>query len=232
MNDLCRTTTRFPARNVVRGLHYQVPPQGKLVRVVVGEILDVAVDLRRSSPTFGRWKGSNLSEANQTNAVDSARVRSRLPRSVGEWLTSSTKPPSFYDPEAERTIAWNDPVLEDRLAACRSSDYLRQEIVWARLFERLKYLTRTPRAAGDQVAGTVFEEIGMIRSRRDFLRSLGVGAAAGVAVRWPLEAVPRLTPPSRAGPGSRLDSSSWTAMRMPTVRLPRWPMRSVPLPAR
>jgi dTDP-4-dehydrorhamnose 3,5-epimerase len=55
----------FSARNVLRGLHYQLRPQGKLVRVAVGEIFDVSVDLRRSSPTFGRWYGTNLSEANK-----------------------------------------------------------------------------------------------------------------------------------------------------------------------
>ena len=56
----------FSAHNVVRGLHYQVQrPQGKLVRVVVGEILDVAVDLRRKSPTFGHWEGVRLSGENQ-----------------------------------------------------------------------------------------------------------------------------------------------------------------------
>ena len=55
----------YSIRNVVRGLHYQLRPQAKLLRVAVGEILDVTVDLRRSSPTFGQWCAMSLSEANQ-----------------------------------------------------------------------------------------------------------------------------------------------------------------------
>ncbi len=55
----------FSSPNVVRGLHYQVRPQGKLIRVPVGEILDVAVDLRRSSPTFGQWYAVNLSDTSK-----------------------------------------------------------------------------------------------------------------------------------------------------------------------
>lgn len=100
----------FSTRDVVRGLHYQVRPQGKLVRVVMGEILDVVVDLRRSSPTFGQWCGHHLSGANQlmlwipTGFAHGFRV-------VSESAHVLYKATGFYDPEAERTIAWNDPEL-------------------------------------------------------------------------------------------------------------------------
>ena len=62
-SNSCRTTTRVSKRGVLRGLHYQISqPQGKLVRVVRGEVFDVAVDLRKSSPTFGQWVGCELGE--------------------------------------------------------------------------------------------------------------------------------------------------------------------------
>ena len=69
------------ARGVLRGLHYQLPPheQGKLVRVVAGRVFDVAVDIRRDSPTFGRWAGVELSGREPPPAVDPARIRARLP---------------------------------------------------------------------------------------------------------------------------------------------------------
>src|SRR6266849_4765095 len=100
----------FSLRNVVRGLHYQIRPQGKLVRVAVGEILDVVVDLRRSSPAFGQWCGVHLSDANQhllwipTGFAHGFHV-------LSESAHVLYKATDFYDPEAERTIRWNDPVL-------------------------------------------------------------------------------------------------------------------------
>jgi dTDP-4-dehydrorhamnose 3,5-epimerase len=100
----------FSARNVVRGLHYQVRPQGKLVRVVVGEIFDVTVDLRRSSPTFGVWNGANLSETNQQMLWISPGFAHGF-RVLSEGAHVLYKATDFYDPEAERTIAWNDPTL-------------------------------------------------------------------------------------------------------------------------
>ena len=101
----------YSKRGVLRGLHYQVEkPQGKLVRVVSGAVLDVFVDLRRSSPTFGRWHGVKLSDENRLVAwipvgfahgfyvlSDSAHV-----------LYKSTE---FHYPELERTILWNDPEI-------------------------------------------------------------------------------------------------------------------------
>ncbi len=96
-------------RNVLRGLHYQVKqPQGKLVRVAEGEILDVAVDLRRSSTTFGRWEAVRLSG-------DNKRMLWIPPGFAhGFYVTSEKahvlyKATDFYAPEHERTLTWNDP---------------------------------------------------------------------------------------------------------------------------
>jgi len=100
----------FSTRNVVRGLHYQVRPQGKLVRAVVGEVLDIAVDLRRSSPTFGQWHGLKLSEANRQVLWIPAGFAHGF-RVLSEGAHVLYKATDFYRPEAERTIAWNDPVL-------------------------------------------------------------------------------------------------------------------------
>ena len=100
----------FSTRNVVRGLHYQVRPLGKLVRAVAGEILDIAVDLRRSSPTFGQWHGLNLSEANRQVLWIPAGFAHGF-RVLSEGAHVLYKATDFYRPEAERTIAWNDRML-------------------------------------------------------------------------------------------------------------------------
>jgi dTDP-4-dehydrorhamnose 3,5-epimerase len=98
-------------RGVLRGLHYQiVQPQGKLVRVVAGEVFDVAVDLRRASPTFGRWVGERLSG-------DGKRMLWIPPGFGHGFLVLSDaadflyKTTDYYAPEHERVIAWNDPDL-------------------------------------------------------------------------------------------------------------------------
>ena len=101
----------FSARDVVRGLHYQVRPQGKLVRVVAGEIFDVVVDLRRSSPTFGQWCGHPLSDANKLMLWIPAGFAHGF-RVVSESAHVLYKATGFYEPEAERTIAWDDPELK------------------------------------------------------------------------------------------------------------------------
>lgn len=99
------------AKNVLRGLHYQIKqPQGKLVRAVVGEVFDVAVDLRRSSPTFGQWVGERLSAENKKQLW--------VPEGFGhgfvvlsdyaEFLYQTT---DYWAPEHERCIIWNDPTL-------------------------------------------------------------------------------------------------------------------------
>jgi dTDP-4-dehydrorhamnose 3,5-epimerase len=99
------------ARNVLRGLHYQLrQPQGKLVRVVAGEIFDVAVDLRRSSAAFGRWAGFHLSAENK-------RMLWIPPGFAHGFLSLSDpaevlyKATDFYAPEDERCVAWNDPAI-------------------------------------------------------------------------------------------------------------------------
>jgi dTDP-4-dehydrorhamnose 3,5-epimerase len=99
------------ARNVVRGLHYQIKqPQGKLIRVTAGEVFDVAVDIRRSSPTFGKWIGNKLSGEN--------KLMMWIPPGfahgfsvLSEYAEFLYKTTDYYSPEYERTILWNDPDL-------------------------------------------------------------------------------------------------------------------------
>lgn len=96
---------------VLRGLHYQIQqPQGKLVRVVVGEVFDVAVDIRRSSPYFGQWYGTMLSAENKRQMwVPPGFAHGFLVTSdVAEFLYLTT---DYYAPEHERCIAWNDAEL-------------------------------------------------------------------------------------------------------------------------
>ncbi|PZV09179.1 MAG: dTDP-4-dehydrorhamnose 3,5-epimerase [Leptolyngbya sp.] len=99
-------------QGVLRGIHYQIiQPQGKLVRVTAGEVFDVAVDLRRYSPTFGQWVGERLSAEN--------RKQLWIPPGFGhgflvlsdqaEFLYKTT---DYYAPEHERTVLWNDPTLK------------------------------------------------------------------------------------------------------------------------
>jgi dTDP-4-dehydrorhamnose 3,5-epimerase len=97
------------SRNVLRGLHYQIKQaQGKLVRVAEGEILDVAVDLRRSSSTFGRWEAVQLSGENHRMLwIPVGFAHGFLVRS--EKAHVLYKATAFYAPEHERTLAWNDP---------------------------------------------------------------------------------------------------------------------------
>jgi len=99
------------ARNVLRGLHYQVKNvQGKLVRVTAGEVYDAVVDLRRSSPTFGRWMGVTLSAANRRMLwVPEGFAHGFVVTSESaEFLYKTT---DYYAPEHERSLLWNDPAL-------------------------------------------------------------------------------------------------------------------------
>ena len=113
------------SKNVLRGLHYQIrQPQGKLVRVVQGEVFDVAVDLRRSSKTFGQWVGAHLSAENKRQLwLPEGFAHGFLVLSdTAEFLYKTT---DYYAPEYERSLLWNDPTLniswptaeEPRLAA-------------------------------------------------------------------------------------------------------------------
>ena len=99
------------ARNVLRGLHYQVEqPQGKLVRVVQGEVFDVAVDIRKGSKTFGLWVGQTLSAENKKQLwVPPGLAHGFVVLSeTAEFLYKTT---DYYAPAHERCIAWNDPDL-------------------------------------------------------------------------------------------------------------------------
>lgn len=97
------------AKNVLRGLHYQIQqPQGKLVRVAVGEVFDVAVDLRKNSPTFGQWAGTVLSAENKRLLwIPEGFAHGFLVLSESaDFLYKTT---DYYAPEHERCMIWNDP---------------------------------------------------------------------------------------------------------------------------
>jgi dTDP-4-dehydrorhamnose 3,5-epimerase len=99
------------ARNVLRGLHYQLrQPQGKLVRVSSGEIWDVAVDMRRSSPTFGRWTGMKLN----ANAPRMLWIPAGFAHGfvvLSDHAEVQYKTTDFYAPDDERTLLWSDPAM-------------------------------------------------------------------------------------------------------------------------
>jgi len=99
------------ARNVLRGLHYQIEhAQGKLVRAIVGEIFDVAVDLRRSSPAFGRWVGHRLSAANRRMAwVPPGFAHGFLALSDGAEVIY--KVTDYHAPLHQRSVLWSDPAI-------------------------------------------------------------------------------------------------------------------------
>ncbi len=102
----------YSTKNVIRGLHYQVGrPQGKLVRAATGEILDVAVDLRGSSPTFGKWQSFSLSGENKHMLWIPPGFAHGF-RVLSETAHVLYKATDFYAPEQERTVAWNDPRLQ------------------------------------------------------------------------------------------------------------------------
>ena len=102
----------YSSRNVIRGLHYQIrQPQGKLVRVVEGEILDVAVDLRKGSASFGKWESFTISGENKRMLWIPAGLAHGF-RVISETAHVLYKATDFYAPEHERTLAWNDSDLK------------------------------------------------------------------------------------------------------------------------
>jgi dTDP-4-dehydrorhamnose 3,5-epimerase len=110
--DFCQDNMSKSSYGVVRGLHYQLNPhsQSKLVSVIVGQVYDVAVDIRKNSPTFGQWYGVELSEENKWQFL--------IPQGfahgfsvLSETAIFSYKCDNFYDPTLERGIMYNDPAL-------------------------------------------------------------------------------------------------------------------------
>lgn len=98
-------------QGTLRGLHYQIrQPQGKLVRVAVGEVFDVAVDLRRSSPTFGCWEGAHLSAQNKHQLWIPPGFAHGF-YVLSEWAELVYKATDYYAPQWERSLLWNDPAL-------------------------------------------------------------------------------------------------------------------------
>jgi dTDP-4-dehydrorhamnose 3,5-epimerase len=112
----------FSLRRVLRGLHYQIrQPQGKLVKVIAGEIHDVVVDLRRSSPRFGKWFATTLSSESQRMLwVPAGYAHGFL--ALAEHTIVSYKVTDFYAPEHERTLLWNDPDLANPILGYRIPD--------------------------------------------------------------------------------------------------------------
>ena len=111
LDEFVQDNHSFSTRNVLRGLHYQIhQPQGKLVRAIAGELLDVVVDLRQSSPTLGKWQSFRLSGENKwmlwvpPGFAHGFRVASETAHVI-------YKTTDFYAPEHERTLMWNDPDL-------------------------------------------------------------------------------------------------------------------------
>ncbi|MDB5728215.1 MAG: rmlC [Noviherbaspirillum sp.] len=109
--DFVQDNQSRSARNVLRGLHYQIDrPQGKLVRVLAGEIFDVAVDVRKSSPTFGKWVGMTLSAENFHQLWIPPGFAHGF-AVLSESADILYKTTDYYAPQFERCIAWNDPAI-------------------------------------------------------------------------------------------------------------------------
>jgi dTDP-4-dehydrorhamnose 3,5-epimerase len=127
---------------VLRGLHYQIhQPQGKLVRALAGEIFDVAVDLRRTSSTFGKWCGAHLSAENKHQLwIPEGFAHGFM--ALSAWVEVAYKATDYYAPEWERCIVWNDPTigiewpaLEDADIAVSPKDALGKLFAEAEVFE-------------------------------------------------------------------------------------------------
>jgi dTDP-4-dehydrorhamnose 3,5-epimerase len=129
-------------QGTLRGLHYQIKQaQGKLVRVVVGEVYDVAVDMRRTSPTFGQWVGAFLSAQNRTQVWVPPGFAHGF-YVVSSWAEIIYKTTDYYAPEWERTLLWNDPtvgidwhILRDKPVLISSKDAKGKLLSEAEIFE-------------------------------------------------------------------------------------------------
>jgi dTDP-4-dehydrorhamnose 3,5-epimerase len=110
-HDFVQDNHSLSGKGILRGLHYQIEhPQGKLVRVIKGEVFDVAVDIRKNSPTFGKWVGEILSEANRRMLWVPPGFAHGF-YVTGDHAEFVYKCTDFYAPEHERCIIWNDPTL-------------------------------------------------------------------------------------------------------------------------
>ena len=107
--DFMQDNLAFSVRNVLRGLHYQIrQPQGKLIWAVAGDIFDVAVDLRRSSPSFGKWVGATLTGGGHRMLwIPAGFAHGYL--ALSEHAIVSYKVTDYYAPEHDRALLWNDP---------------------------------------------------------------------------------------------------------------------------
>jgi dTDP-4-dehydrorhamnose 3,5-epimerase len=125
------------AQNVLRGLHYQIQqPQGKLVRVVAGEVFDVAVDLRRDSPTFGHWVGESLA-ANNKRMMWVPPGFAHGFYVLSEYAEFVYKTTDYYSPEHERCIRWDDPELKITWPLIRAEPILSQKDKQGKPFSEL-----------------------------------------------------------------------------------------------
>jgi dTDP-4-dehydrorhamnose 3,5-epimerase len=129
-------------QGILRGLHYQIrQPQGKLFRVIVGAVYDVAVDLRRSSPTFGRWVGELLSAENKYQLWIPVGFAHGF-YVISEWAEVTYKTTDFYAPEWERSLLWSDPemaiswpILEGTVPSLSAKDAVGKPLSQADLFD-------------------------------------------------------------------------------------------------
>jgi dTDP-4-dehydrorhamnose 3,5-epimerase len=126
-------------KGVLRGLHYQLPPkaQGKLVRVIQGEVFDVAIDLRKSSPTFGKWAGEILSSDNKKQLwIPEGFAHGFVTLSdTAEFLYKTT---DFYSPEHEESIVWNDETIAIKWPFDFEPELSKKDIV-AKIFAEAVY---------------------------------------------------------------------------------------------
>ncbi len=140
--DFVQDNQSLSSRGVLRGLHYQLPhPQGKLVRVTKGEVFDVAVDLRRGSPTFGKWESDLLSAENKRQLwVPEGVAHGFLVLSeAAEVLYKTT---DYYHPQDEHCLSWDDPAvaipwpLQGMKPLVSAKDAAGKPLAQARLFEQ------------------------------------------------------------------------------------------------